>query len=70
MRCIHCSGEMRRGVAPFHVARNGYHLLLDSVPAWVCSQCGEAYFEESEVQSIHAAISAIDDQAKRLSASG
>jgi YgiT-type zinc finger domain-containing protein len=70
MKCIHCSGEMRRGAAPFHVDRNGYHLLLDSVPAWVCSQCGEAYFEESEVASIQDALSAIDDQAKRLSASG
>lgn len=70
MKCIHCSGEMTRGVAPFHVDRNGYHLLLDSVPAWVCLQCGEAYFEEPEVASIHEAISAIDDQAKRLSASG
>ena len=70
MKCIHCNSEMRRGTAPFHVDRNGYHLLLDSVPAWVCSQCGEAYFEESEVASIQQAISAIDDQAKSLSASG
>lgn len=69
MKCIHCHGEMRRGGAPFHVDRNGYHLLLDAVPAWVCSQCGEAYFEESEVESIQHAIGAIDDQAKRLSAS-
>jgi len=52
MKCIHCHGEMVRNVAPFHVDRKGYHLLLDAVPAWVCSQCGEAYFEESEVQSV------------------
>lgn len=70
MKCIHCSGEMRRGMAPFHVDRNGYHLLLDAVPAWVCSQCGEAYFEETEVESIQQAISVIDDQAKKLTASG
>jgi YgiT-type zinc finger domain-containing protein len=70
MKCIHCSGEMNRGIAPFHVDRNGYHLLLDAVPAWICSQCGETYFEESEVDSIQQAIRGIDEQAKRLSAMG
>jgi len=70
MKCIHCSGKMNRGIAPFHVDRNGYHLLLDAVPAWICSQCGETYFEESEVDSIQQAIRGIDEQAKRLSASG
>ena len=34
--------------APFHADRNGYHLVFDTVPAWVCDQFGEAYFEERE----------------------
>jgi YgiT-type zinc finger domain-containing protein len=51
MKCIYCQGEMRRGSAPFHVDPKGYQLLLDAVPAWVCSQCGEPYFEEPEVDS-------------------
>lgn len=70
MKCIHCQGEMRRRTAPFHVDRKGYHLLLDAVPAWVCSQCGEAYFEETEVESIQEAIRALDTQAKRLATAG
>lgn len=69
MKCMHCHGEMRRDTAPFHVDRKGYHLLLDAVPAWVCSQCGEAYFEETEVDSIQEAIRALDVQATRLSTS-
>jgi YgiT-type zinc finger domain-containing protein len=69
MKCIHCHGEMARNVAPFHVNRKGYHLLLDAVPAWVCSQCGEAYFEESEVELIQEAIRAVDTQAEKLAAS-
>ena len=36
MKCIHCQGTMNRATAPFHVDRHGYHLLLDTVPAWVC----------------------------------
>ena len=66
MKCMYCQGEMRRGSAPFHVDRKGYHLLLDAVPAWVCSQCGESYFEEQEVDSIQEAIRALDTQATKL----
>ena len=66
MKCIHCRGAMAPATAPFHVDRHGYHLLLDHVPAWVCGQCGEAYFESREVEAIQGAIAALDRQARRL----
>lgn len=69
MKCAHCNGEMTRSLAPFHVDRLGYHLSLDAVPAWVCSQCGEAHFEEAEVQTIQEAIRVIDNQARKLAMS-
>lgn len=66
MKCMICSGSMERGSAPFHIDRNGYHLTMEAVPAWVCSQCGEVYFEESEVTSIQKAIGALDEQVIEL----
>lgn len=66
MKCIHCQGKMERGTAPFHVDRNGYHLVLDRIAAWICSQCGEVYFEESEVDSIQSIIQAVDGQVEKL----
>ncbi|MCI0604482.1 YgiT-type zinc finger protein [bacterium] len=66
MKCTHCQGKMERGTAPFHIDRKGYHLLLDAVPAWVCSQCGEAYFKESEVDAIQAVIQSVDKQTEKL----
>jgi len=69
MKCVHCQGKMTRGTAPFHIDRKGYRLVLDKIPAWVCSQCGEAYFEETEVDSIQSVIRAMDEQLERLSAS-
>ena len=66
MKCIHCSGQMERSTAPFHVDRQGYHLLLNTIPAWVCAQCGEAYFEEQEVESIQGVIKVLDQQANLL----
>lgn len=69
MKCIHCQGKMKRGTAPFHIDRKGYHLVLDEIAAWVCGQCGEAYFGEAEVDSIQSVIRAMDAQLEKLAAS-
>ena len=69
MKCIHCKSVMKKAAAPFHVDRKGYHLSFDAVPAWVCKQCGEPYFEEREVDAIQDAIEAIDRRAEKLAVS-
>jgi YgiT-type zinc finger domain-containing protein len=53
---------MRRATAPFHVDRKGYHLTFDTVPAWVCVQCGEVYFEDTELEAIQEVIQTIEQQ--------
>lgn len=68
MKCVHCRGEMKRGAAPLHIDRKHYHLMLDAVPAWVCEQCGEAYFEESEVDAIQDLVSLVEQKAHALTA--
>ena len=66
MKCMHCQGEMKKATAPFHIDRKDYHLTLDAVPAWVCQQCGEVYFDEPEVDSIQEIIRAVEDRTKNL----
>lgn len=66
-KCIHCQGEMHRATAPFHVDRQRCHLTLDAVPAWVCRQCGEAYFEEREVEAIQNLVRSVEQKARSLS---
>ena len=66
MKCIHCLGEMKRGTTPFHVDRKGCHLVLDAVPAWVCVQCGEPYFEEKEVDAIQDLVASVEERAEAL----
>ena len=34
------------------VDRHGYRVLLDTVPAWFCEQCGEAYSSKVDVESL------------------
>lgn len=45
------------------VDRDGCHVVLDAVPAWVCHQCGEPYFEEREVDTIQALIQSVEQNA-------
>jgi uncharacterized protein with PIN domain len=44
--------------------------MLDRVPAWVCEQCGEAYFEEKEVDTIQELIHSVEQKAEELTAVG
>lgn len=66
MECIHCKGEMKRSTAPFSITRNGYHLFWEAIPAWVCTQCGEPYFETHEVDLIQKAAVAVDHETAEL----
>ncbi|MDA1273344.1 MAG: type II toxin-antitoxin system MqsA family antitoxin [Verrucomicrobia bacterium] len=68
MKCIHCQGQMKQGTTPFHIDRRGCHLVLDHVPAWVCEQCGEAYFGEQAVEAIQDLVRSVEEKAQALSA--
>jgi len=61
---------MKRGAAPFQIDRPDYHLMLDRVPAWICGQCGEPYFESAEVDTIQQVIRTVDEHTRQLAAAG
>lgn len=63
---MYCQGEMARGSPPFHIDRKDVHISLDNVRAWVCSQCGEVYFEETEMNAVQGIIRAVDEHAIKL----
>lgn len=69
MKCIHCKGTMKKGVVPLHIDRNGCHLTFDNIAAWVCEQCGQAYFEEQEVNTIQELFKTVEEKAHQLSLS-
>ena len=66
MECIHCKGRMKRATAPFNLDRNGYHISWDAIPAWVCTQCGEPFFEAREVDLIQNALRDLDRESAAL----
>ena len=66
MECFYCKGKMVKGKAPLSVDRNGYHISWDAIPAWVCTQCGEPFFEEKEVNHIQKALRKVDQETTTL----
>lgn len=47
MKCVICKhGETRAGKATVMLERNGMTLVVKSVPARVCENCGEEYVDE------------------------
>ena len=69
VQCMYCKGRMEPGTAPFTVDRRGYHVHWEALPAWVCRQCGEVYFEPPQVETIQKALSAFDRETSRLTVS-
>ena len=66
MECIHCHGTMQRSRARCHIDRKDYRLAIKAVPAWICGQCGEPFFEEREVDAIQGVIRTLDEQTRLL----
>jgi len=62
MECHYCKGVMARGKTTYTISRHGYHLLIHDVPAWICQQCGETYFEGKEVDIIQDMIRTLDSK--------
>lgn len=60
MKCYFCGGEMKKGKTTYTVNKKGYHLLIDEVPAWICEQCGEPYFEGDVVDAIQKIVGELD----------
>lgn len=66
MECLHCQGRLVQKRMSYTANRNGYHLIIDDVPAWVCEQCGEPMFDEETVNIIQAMLREVDKQLARL----
>jgi YgiT-type zinc finger domain-containing protein len=63
MKCVICKqGETYLGTATITLVRNGMTLVVKSVPARVCENCGEEYVdEEITAKLLHQAEEAAQD---------
>ncbi len=70
MECLLCKGKMKKGETTYTINRKGYHLVLDHVPAFMCEQCGEPYFEENGIELVQRIIRDVDRNSEQLQAVG
>ena len=65
MKCLHCQSELKRGTATFTDNRNGYVIVLQDIPAWVYTQCGEPLFDADAVSGIQDVLRAVDERVEK-----
>ncbi|MFB6271481.1 MAG: YgiT-type zinc finger protein [Salinibacter sp.] len=70
MECLYCGGQMERRLSSYTVDRQGYHLFLREIPAYICSQCGEKHFGEAEVEAVQALIRSVESQIESVQSTG
>jgi YgiT-type zinc finger domain-containing protein len=62
MKCVICkTGQVEPGTTTFSVERGEMTLVLKHVPARVCDQCGEAYFDETTTRRIEEIAQRVQD---------
>lgn len=48
MICLICrQADIAAGLTSVHLERGEMRLVVNKVPAWICSSCGEAYVDEA-----------------------
>lgn len=66
MKCLYCRGEMEKTFSCYTIDRDGYHLYIKDIPAYICSQCGEKLFEEKEVEAIQDMIKSLEKKIEKV----
>ncbi len=63
---MYCKGSLVRKKVSYTATRKSYHMIIDDVPAWVCSQCGEPLFDEQAVDAVQGILGEIDSRVTAL----
>ena len=66
MNCLFCNGKMKKSTVAYTVDRKGYHLYIEKIPAYVCTQCGEKYFDEGETKAIQDMLKAFEKKLEHV----
>ncbi len=56
MTCPVCTGQLERRPSVHTISRSNYHLMIYELPLWLCRQCGQAMYTESQVDALDALI--------------
>jgi YgiT-type zinc finger domain-containing protein len=57
--CSECKGEVKRKTISQEFEKEGVKVKLSGFKAWVCSQCGEIYFEPGGAEKVAQAVNSL-----------
>ena len=58
-KCSECGGQVRRKAITQEFEKDGVKVKLSGLQAWVCSRCGEVYFEPGGAQQVVQAVNSL-----------
>ncbi len=61
MECFMCKGELKEKTVSYMVDLENTIIIIKGVPAKVCSQCGEQYFDDDTSRNIEAIVNQLKD---------
>jgi YgiT-type zinc finger domain-containing protein len=57
--CSECKGRLRRKAISQEFEREAVKVKISGIKAWVCSQCGEVYFEPAGADRFSQAVNGL-----------
>lgn len=57
--CSECGGKVKRKVISQEFEKEGVKVKLSGFKAWVCTQCGETYFEPGGAEKVVQAVNGL-----------
>jgi len=61
MSCFKCKGELEKKKVNYMVDLENTIIIIKDVPAKVCTQCGEQYFDDQTSENIEKIVNKLKD---------
>ncbi len=66
LACPTCQGDMEWRTTDYDFSNEEYLIHLNTVPAWVCTQCGEVLLDTRTAMILDEALDALDGAVGKL----
>ena len=66
MTCFLCKGDMEQKLKTHAVTLDKCVIIVKNVPALICKQCGEAYFDDVVMKNIEIIIDKLENLIKEV----
>jgi YgiT-type zinc finger domain-containing protein len=67
MVCLSCkTGEMQESTNAYFIQSNHCYVIIENVPCYKCSQCGEIFYKASVLEKIDGIMERLENVASKI----